>query len=306
MNPISTETKPHRNVMLAIAVLLAMIVASYWTVLLRLAKIWDESPDYSHGYLVPLFSGYLVYRSRERWLPLIEAPKSLWAILIGVGLIVAALSLRAAGILGRALPVEGVSLPFLLAGVFCLVGGVRSVTVNAAALVFLLFMLPMPSHMNRVLRGELQKYATQGSVFVLQTIGVPATNQGNVIKLPNSEVGVVEACSGLRILASLGAMAFAICVLMEKRWLNRGLILLSVLPIALIVNIARIVITSLGHEYAPEWSEKIHDGAGWLMIVLAVILLVAVQRYFAALLPTEPEPQPRSNRIPTKSLANAS
>ncbi len=306
MNPISTETKPHRNVMLAIAVLLAMILASYWTVLLRLSKIWDESPDYSHGYLVPLFSGYLVYRSRERWLPLIEAPKSLWAILIGVGLIVAALSLRAAGILGRALPVEGVSLPFLLAGVFCLVGGVRSVTVNAAALVFLLFMLPMPSHMNRVLRGELQKYATQGSVFVLQTIGVPATNQGNVIKLPNSEVGVVEACSGLRILASLGAMAFAICVLMEKRWLNRGLILLSVLPIALIVNIARIVITSLGHEYAPEWSEKIHDGAGWLMIVLAVILLVAVQRYFAALLPTEPEPQPRSNRIQTKSLANAS
>jgi exosortase len=221
-------------------------------------------------------------------------------------LIVAALSLRAAGILGRALPVEGASLPFLLAGVFCLVGGVRSVTVNAAALVFLLFMMPMPSHMNRVLRGELQKYATQGSVFVLQTIGVPATNQGNVIKLPNSEVGVVEACSGLRILASLGAMAFAICVLMEKRWLNRGLILLSVLPIALIVNIARIVITSLGHEYAPEWSEKIHDGAGWLMIVLAVILLVAVQRYFAALLPTESEPQPRSNRIQTKSLANAS
>ncbi|MFO0012677.1 MAG: exosortase/archaeosortase family protein [Planctomycetota bacterium] len=298
MNLSKSESKIDRTALVVLAVILAVVLAMYWSVLMRLSKIWSSDSDYSHGYLVPVFSAFLLYRTREQWLPCIESAKSWWAIGGGAGLVSLALAMRAGGILGRSLSLEGASLAVLLAGIVCFLGGGRMVWITSAALAFLLFMLPIPAGVNEFLRGELQKYATQGSVFVMQTLGLPASNQGNVIKLPNSEVGVVEACSGLRILASLGAMAFAVCVLMEKRWLNRILIFASVIPIALAVNISRIVVTAIGHEYWPTQAERIHDIAGWLMIGMAVLLLVAVQRYFDALFPdvsgTESSTRPRT------------
>jgi exosortase len=285
MNPAPTENKIDRVALTVLAVILAVILAMYWSVLMRLSRIWSSDEDYSHGYLVPFFSAYLLYRNRAQWMPLIAAQKTKMSVVLGVVLVSSALAMRAGGILSRSLTLEGASLVILLAGIFCFLGGWKMVPITSAALAFLLFMLPIPPGINDFLRVELQKYATQGSVFAIQTIGIPASNVGNVIKLPSSEVGVVEACSGLRILASLGAMAFAVCVLMEKRWLNRALILASVIPIALVVNIARIVVTAIGHEYFPEYAKRIHDVAGWLMIGLAVLLLVAVQRYFDALFP---------------------
>ncbi len=297
MTTPTTTPRLDRNVAMILAMILAILVLSYWSVFVRLSEIWSRNPDYSHGYLVPLFSGYLLYRYREEWLPLISEPKPLWSVALGVGLILLALTLRMTGILGRLLSVEGISFPIMLAGLMCIAGGVRAVYINAAAITFFCFMLMIPNQVDLMLRGKLQEAATLGSVFTLQTIGVPTMNQGNVLTLPHAEVGVVEACSGIRILASLGAIAFAVCVLLEPSWIHRGLILASVLPIALFVNITRVVITALGHEYYPEQSERIHDAAGWLMILMSVLLLVLCQRYFAALFPVEDTDAPTPSRL---------
>lgn len=268
--------------------ILVIVFASYLGVLVRLAQIWVDNEDYSHGWLVLPFSGFLIYHFRHRWVPLVMESTSRWTVWLGVGLVVFALVIRAIGILARALPVEGGALPILMAGILCIAGGVGAIRCNAAAIAFLFFMLPIPGHFNHVVRSELQRVATQGSVFALQTIGVPTINQGNVLKLPHSEVGVVEACSGLRVLTSTAAMAFAMCVLLETRWLHRCLILACVIPIALFVNVARVVLTALGHEWYPAYTDWIHDVAGWLMVGMAVVSLVVVHRYFAALFPDEP------------------
>jgi exosortase len=306
MIPAPTENKIDRASLAILAVILAVVLAMYWKVFLRLSGIWSSDPDYSHGYLVPLFSGFLLYRTRSQWLPLIATPKSKWSIAVAAGLIVIALAMRAGGILSQSLILEGASFAVILAGVLCFLGGWQMAVIALAALTFLLFMLPIPAGINEFLRGELQKYATLGSVFTLQTLGIPAINFGNIIRLPNAEVGVAEACSGLRILASLGAMAFAVCVLMEPRWLNRILIFAAVIPIALLVNIARVVATSIGHEYWPTYAERIHDIAGWVMIGLAVLLLVAVKRYFDALFPNMQNEHPNAPLHAPTNLAGSS
>lgn len=279
---------------------LALVCLSFYPVFLRLGRIWTISPDYSHGFLVIPFASYLIYVKRTEWLPLLRSYKpSGMHIAIGLGLICGAFALRAAGLVGRALPVEGLSILILVVGIIWLLMGPRGVWINWAGIAFLIFMLPIPSHANRVIRGNLQTVATGMSIITLQTIGVPAIERGNVISLPNAEVGVVEACSGIRILVSLAAIAFGLAVLTESHWLRRVLLLVSVVPVALIANVSRIVMTAIGHEYFPARSAEIHDAAGWVMIALAVFLLILVKKFLAALLMSD-EP---AAKLPAGELA---
>ena len=288
MNDTRQSSSPKREWLIGFLLLtLALIGISFYPVFLRLGRMWWISPDYSHGFLVAPFAGYLIYLKRSQWLPLLRSFEPGGGhIAAGIGLILLAFCLRTIGILGRALPVEGLSILVLAAGLIWLLMGPRGVWINWAAIAFLIFMLPIPSHLNRIVRGNLQTIATDLSIVSLQTIGVPAIERGNVISLPNSEVGVVEACSGIRILVSLAAIAFGMAVLSETNWLRRTLLMVAVVPVALIANVSRIVMTAIGHEYFPTWSAEIHDTAGWVMIALAVILLILVKRFLAALLIT--------------------
>ena len=71
------------------------------------------------------------------------------------------------------------------------------------AVLYLVFMVPLPGFLGRAMSQSLQSIATQSSVFSLQLLGVPAVAQGNVIHLSDQTLGVAEACSGLRMLYAI-------------------------------------------------------------------------------------------------------
>jgi exosortase len=124
--------------------------------------------------------------------------------------------------------------------------------------------------------------ATICSTFILQTLGVTAYRTGNRIIIDELELGVVDACSGLRMLTIFCALAVAMVFLVDRPWWDKFIILLSAVPIALIVNIVRITMTALlymwlGHENALV-EKLVHDWAGFLMMPLALgILCVELQ-----------------------------
>jgi exosortase len=261
----------------------AIVLLSYLPVLLRLSKIWTANQDYSHGFLVlPITAGILWFQ-RERWFSAKSEFSNAWPVYAGLALILIGMGIRLIGILGRALPVEGASLPVVLLGLVLVLFGAKSAWITLGPILFLLFLLPLPSHFSRLLRGELQGLASTSSVYVLQVLGAPAVSRGNVIQLPNAEVGVVEACSGLRMVSSLGAIAFLICLLAKATILNKILMLACVLPIAILVNVFRVVVTALAQEYLPRWADQVHDLAGWVMILLAFALLLACIKYLSLL-----------------------
>src|SRR5205814_3292853 len=89
------------------------------------------------------------------------------------------------------------------------------------------------------------------------------------------DMGIVEACSGLRMLVVFVATSTAVAVLIRRSLLQRTLIVLSAVPIALFCNIVRITATGIlhetvGHELA---NFVFHDVAGWLMAPAALALL---------------------------------
>ena len=143
------------------------------------------------------------------------------------------------------------------------------------AIFFLLFMIPLPGFLANRLSGPLQHVATLSSTYLLQALGVTAISNGNVIWLSESKIGVVEACSGLRMLMMFGAVATGAVLLIETSKWEKAWLIASSIGIAIIVNIIRISAGGVVQELkGPAFADKIfHDLAGWIMMPLALVLL---------------------------------
>ena len=254
-------------------VLVAVILIACGSTVSRLVELWQSNPEYSHGFFVPLFTLWILYTRRE------EIQQSLWenqsaaVFMAGIGLILLGGGVRVAGIFTRALSIEGAALPIMLAGVcFAALGRVTAFRL-LPALMFLVFMVPVPGLLLNDLGMFLQGVATEASTVCFQLVGIPAMNDGIVIALPNTELQIAEACSGIRMLITLAAMVSAYCIVSQRTPFEKVLLLFSVVPIAVTVNVLRIVATGAAHESLPSWGDAIHDAAGWFMMIAGFLLL---------------------------------
>jgi exosortase len=254
---------------------------AYWPTLAALAAVWARDPQYSHGYLVPLFAAVLLWRRRARAAGLSLSPDA-WGVAILLGS--ALLRLTAAYFYYPWL--DMLSLLPCLAGLVVLCGGWPALRWAWPAVAFLLFMLPLPFRLGIVLAPTLQRLATVASTYTLQTLGFPAICEGNIIILGESRIGVVEACGGLSMLIVFFALSTAVAMLVRRDALEKGVIVASAIPIALIANVARITLTALLHnQLGGQAAELFHDLAGWFMMPLALGLLWVELKLLARLFP---------------------
>ena len=129
--------------------------------------------------------------------------------------------------------------------------------------------------MEIALGWPLQRLATNTGAFLLQSFGLMAYADGNVIVTDQGKLGVAEACSGLSMTVLFIALATAISLIVHRPAIDRWVMIFSAIPIALIVNIMRITATGiLGQIAGPEVAEAVyHDLAGWLMMPAALLLM---------------------------------
>jgi exosortase len=162
--------------------------------------------------------------------------------------------------------------------------------------VFLFFMLPLPYRLEVALAQPLQRLATEVSTYTLQTVGFPALSEGNIILLNDTEIGVVEACSGLSMLVGFFALSTGAALLIRRSLGEKIIITLSAVPIAIITNIIRITVTGIMHETLGSRLANLvfHDLAGWLMMPLALgflwIELQVLSHLLVETVPSRPVP----------------
>ncbi len=162
-----------------------------------------------------------------------------------------------------------------LAGVTLLAGGWAALRWAWPGIAYLAFMMPLPGAVAGILSQPLQRMATVSSTWLLQLLGVPAISRGNVIWLSAGKIGVVEACSGLRMLMLFLAITVGASFLIKRPLWEKVLVALSALFIGVTSNVLRITVTAILYEYVgQELAEKVfHDLAGWLMMPAATLLL---------------------------------
>jgi exosortase len=262
------------------AALLGLVFAwAYAPTLGMLAHSWSSQPDYSHGFLVPPLALLFLWLRRDRM------PATTQGSLSGLVLLLLAMSVHVAGGMYYLEALQGWSIPVWIAGICVLLGGWKFLQWCLPALIFLLFMVPLPYRLEIGLSGPLQRISTEVSCWVLQSLGYPALAEGNVIQLDQLELEVARACSGLRIFVSIVALAYAYAILVKRPWWMKALLFACVPLVAITANSARVIAIALivPHLSTSAGRAWLHDVAGWLVIPLAAGLLGAALWYFGKL-----------------------
>ena len=249
---------------------LAAVVWSCWPMLTLFYSRWDSDPMYSHGYLVPLMAVGLVWL---RGVPTEDRElKPSW---FGLPLLIVGLAVRHYAAAWYFEWVEWIALLPIVAGVALTISGWKLFRHLWPAIAFLVFMIPLPYRAEILIQQPMQGLVTASSTFILQTLGLAAHSQGNVVVISGTPIGIAEACSGLRMLTGFLALSVAAALVIDRDLIRKSLLLSSAVPIALACNIVRVTATSLVYAKTGSWhwQEVCHDGFGFLMPVMGGLLL---------------------------------
>jgi exosortase len=265
--------------------ILAVII--FAPILYYMVLHWQGSQDYSHGFLIAPLSVYFAWERRRK---LARAPiDPSWWGLFPLTLGVIALLV---GRLGVELMSMRVAFPLTLIGLVILLLGLPIFRILAFPLCFLFLMVPLPQSLVNVVAFPLQLFAADLAVQILHVMDVPVLREGNIIHLPETQLFVAEACSGLRSLMALGTLGVVFAYFFRKTWGERLVLVASTLPIAVLVNAFRVVLTAtLTYRLGAGMAEGvIHQTEGFFTFGLAFGVLLVEARLLAWLWPRRPRP----------------
>lgn len=252
------------------AVFSGLIFLLYAPVLKHLVEQWWTDPDYGHGFFIPLFSGYVLWRERNRWIKSLVEPSN-FGLLVMVG----AVALLLLGSLGAELFLSRTSLLVLLAGMILFLAGWGVLRAVSFPLGYLIFMIPFPEIIYNQITFPLQLLASRLATFCLELVQVPVLRDGNVLIFSNYSLAVVEACSGIRSLMTLISLAVAYGYFLERRRWVRYLLASLMVPVAIVSNAIRIMGAGvMAHRFGPAAAEGfLHAFSGWVIFVVALTLM---------------------------------
>lgn len=232
---------------------------------------WAGMEEYSHGYMIPLVALFLLWRAapdlyRMDWRATWLAPLLMLVALAGWVL----------GDLSSLFIISNYSAWFALCVLALAILGWRGTARIWAALVYLVFTIPLPNFLYNNLSAELQLISTAIGEAVIRLFGISVFVEGNVIDLGIYQLQVVEACSGLRYLFPLMSFGFLIAVLYTGPKWHRWLIFLATVPVTVLMNSLRIGLIGISVEYwGIEMAEGVlHTFEGWFVFMACLAVLV--------------------------------
>lgn len=259
--------------LLPVIVTSVLMLAIYYDVIVKMVIQWENDPNYSHGFLIPFISLYLLWERRDV-LKNIEIKPCLY----GLPVLLFGLFLLVIGKVGAEYFTMRFSMLIVITGIILFLGGLKLLKAVSLPLGYLVFMIPFPYIVYDAMAFPLKLFAAKNAVFMLKAMGVSVFRDGNIIYLASTTLEVADACSGIRSLVSLLALGVALAYFTHKSWLKRiGVVILAV-PIAIFVNVMRVVITgALAHFIDPELATGFfHEFSGFLMFGVAMAMLIAV------------------------------
>jgi exosortase B len=249
----------------------ALYLPVYWH---AFETIW-QTDDQGHGPLIVGVCIWLFWQIRQ---PLNVLPWQThhW---LGWPLFVAGLLLY---LLGRTFAFQvftfGSQIP-IAAGLLLLTRGTRGLRVGWFAVLFLLFMTPLPGTFVDATTQSLKQWISFTVAEILHALGYPISRTGVTISVGQYQLLVADACSGMNSMFSLSALGTLYIYLMNRRsHLHNALMLLIILPTAFFANMVRVVILVLITYYFGEEAGRgfLHGFAGMALLAVSLLILFSV------------------------------
>ena len=265
---------------LAVAlVLLAALVGLYYPVLTYLMHDWSTNDNYSHGFFIPLISGYMVYALREELGRITVRPAN-WGFIV----LLAGLGQLYVARVGSEYFLQRTSLILVLLGMALFLWGRELTKKLLLPIGYLLFMVPIPAIIWNKIAFPMQLFSSAVTERVIQAIGLPVFREGNVLHLAQTTLEVVDACSGLRSLTTMFALAAALAWFSDFATWKKWLLFFAAAPVAIFANIVRLTATAgLASFYGEKVAQGfLHDFSGLFTFVFGLTLLVLTSKILQA------------------------
>lgn len=236
-----------------------------------LLRLWWGSEDYSFGFFVPFISLFLIWRMRHR-IAQARVERSTW----GVPIIAAGLLLYWIGEFTALFFILHISLWMVIVGLTVSLIGIPRTRAIAFPLGYLLTAIPLPTFIYSGMASQLQLWSSALGVGFLQLVGVTAFREGNVIDLGLVQLQVIEACSGIRYLFPLTALALLCAYLYQDRTWKRVVLVASAIPISILINGFRIGVIGVLVEFYGQGAAEgfYHLFEGWVLFMASLGLLL--------------------------------
>lgn len=260
-----------RRQIVPISLFLAAFALLYAGAIQGMVLDWYHDENYSHGFLIPLVSGYLVWQRLDELRGVEFRPTAL-GLLVALG----GIALFLFGMLAGESFTMRFSMLVVLAGAILYGYGAGLMKAVAFPFAYLVYMIPLPYILYDAIAFPLKLMVSKYSVAFLKLIGIPVMREGNVINLVSTTLEVADACSGIRSIVSLLALATALAYFSQKGWVKRTILIFSALPIAIFANGVRVIGTGiLATRYGAAAAQGFfHEFAGLVIFGVAMALLL--------------------------------
>jgi exosortase len=228
---------------------------------------------YSHGYLIPFVSIYLIYLKRKE-----ISQVDVSSTPAGLCLIVFALAVHVFGVLGNIHFISGFSMVLYIIGCSLYLKGQQITRMILLPLFFLVFMCPIPEAYINIIAIPFKSLATSIALQFLDILNIPYTREGFLIHLPSSSFLVGTPCNGMRSLIAFTALGVLMLYLFRTSLWKKVIFLAVIPPLALLLNGIRIfLLLWIANRYGQEAASPesyLHDGSGMLVFIIGFIAMV--------------------------------
>ena len=245
-----------------------------------------QLPEYSHGPLIPILSGFLFLRQLKEY-PIDPGPKrDRW---VGVLMLLFAIFFGALGKLANINDIVAYATILWVGSILLISFGWKTGKHFWPPVLHLVYMLPLPGVLYFKISTYLQFISSELGVYFLQLMSVPVYLEGNIIDLGALQLHVAEACSGLRYLFPILSFSYIFAVLYRGPMWHKAVLLISAAPITVLMNSVRIAVAGvLVQDFGVEWLEGFsHFFEGWVIFLICVLMLFGLARIMLFLHPSK-------------------
>ncbi len=253
--------------------------------ILSLVRTWIDRPSYSHGFLIPFISLYVIYSNRDKLVQFSIKP-NIWG---GLLLTITACLMLLIGKISSVEILLRMSILFIIPGVLLMLLGTNYLRKLVFPLAYLIFMVPVMDIFLTRLHWPSQVISAKMASWILNFLTIPVVRETNILHLPNISVEVAEVCSGVRFFVSILALGIPLAYFTQKQLWRKVVLIISGIIIVIPVNSLRIAFIGLWAYRDGEILHGPHHIFQGLFVAIAGFVILIILAYFL-------------NKIPSKSV----
>ncbi len=255
----------------------AFIICYYYTFGWLHYKYSYPESYYSHGYLIPFISMYLIFRKRE-WLKEVKPSSNV----IGLAIIIFALLIHIFGTMGDINFFSGFSMFLYIFGCILYLLGTKLTKQIIFPLIFLIFMFPVPDQFINIFGLPSKYIATVIGLKIIDFINIPYVCEGFRINLVNATLFIDTPCNGMKSLISFLAVGLLFLHLINVTIWGYFIVLASIYPVAVLLNGCRVaILVYIANNYGIKMASPdsyLHTMSGVVVFVVGILILIFLTR----------------------------